>query len=145
MKFAIIAAMLLLIAPGLAAQDFPGQLQGTWQMEKREIFEHWDSLAPGKMMGFSYKMVNGQMKISEYLSLESRSDGVVYTATVIGQNHGQGIEFRLRSPDAATWIFENPEHDFPQQITYQMIEPGTLMVTIAGKDKSFSYKLLKRQ
>lgn len=118
-------------------------LQGTWKMENRETYEHWSKLDDSSFNGFSYQLKNGEMKVSEFLTISSNSDKIIYTATVINQNQGKGIPFSLTKSDSA-YVFENPSHDFPKRIVYQPLNQNQVKVTVSdGGKKGFSYILSK--
>lgn len=84
------------------------------------------------------------MEISEYLDISERDNQTIYTATVINQNNGKGIEFKLTKTDS-TYTFENPVHDFPKKISYQKLSANEIFVQVSdGKQKRFSYKMTKQ-
>lgn len=105
----------------LAQSDFPGFLQGTWKMEGKETYEHWDRLNANSLKGCSYEVQNRQITISEYLDISRTENGIIYTATVINQNQGNEINFNLTQSDSI-YTFENPDHDFPKKIVYKKTE-----------------------
>jgi uncharacterized protein YciI len=124
--------------------NIPIFLQGTWKMENKEIYEHWDKINGQTLKGISYKLRNGQMEISEYLDISGRNNQTIYTATVIKQNNGKGIEFKL-TKTGSTFIFENPDHDFPKRISYQKLSGNGIFVNVSdGKQKGFSYKMTRQ-
>ena len=55
-----------------------------------------------------------------------------FLPTVTDQNDGQTITFSLRSIDSKGWVFECPEHDYPQRIAYQRVSRDSLVATISG-------------
>lgn len=123
---------------------FPSFLQGTWKVENKEIYEHWDKLNEQTLKGFSYQISNGQITVSEYLEIIQRKREIVYTATVIGQNQGISVEFKQTNGDSIL-IFENPNHDFPKKISYKKISDTELFVNVSdGGQKGFSYRLNKQ-
>lgn len=144
MKNLFLLITLLTVNLTFAQSNIPDFLQGTWKMENKEIYEHWDKLNSQTLKGFSYKLKNGQMEISEYLDISERDNQIIYTATVINQNSGNGIEFKLTKTDS-TYTFENPVHDFPKKISYQKISENEVFVQVSnGKQKGFSYKMVKQ-
>ena len=139
MKTFLAFLLVLIITIPIAHTQLPGFLQGTWKMENREVYEHWDFLNEHSMKGFAYKMDKGQMLITEYLDLTQTNSEITYIATVLTQNQGRGIAFQLNRSGAA-WVFENPRHDFPQKITYTQRSENTLFVEVSGSgEKGFSY------
>lgn len=144
MKYIFLLITLLTLNLTFGQSNIPDFLQGTWKMENKEIYEHWDKLNSQTLKGFSYKLKNGQMGISEYLDISERDNQTLYTATVINQNNGKGIEFKLTKTDS-TYTFENPAHDFPKKISYQKLSDNEIFVQVSdGKQKGFSYKMTKQ-
>lgn len=140
--FLFIAVLSANLAVGQSS--IPGFLQGTWKVENKEIYEHWDRLNSQTLKGFSYELKNGQMEISEYLSISESNNQTIYTAAVINQNNGKGIEFRLTKSDSIV-VFENPDHDFPKKISYQRLTDNEVFVQVSdGQQKGFSYKMTKQ-
>lgn len=144
MKYILL--LLTLFTNNLASGQIsiPSFLQGTWKIENKEHFEHWDQLDNQTLRGFAYKLENGQMKVSEYLDISERDKTILYTATVLNQNNGKGVEFKLIRADSIV-IFENPVHDFPKKISYQKLSNNEIFVQVSdGKQKTFSYKMKKQ-
>lgn len=144
MKY-IFALLILYLSDIASAQTiFPDFLQGTWKIEDKEVFEHWDKLNSNTMKGFSYTSDKGEMTISEYLDLSRNGNNIIYTATVLNQNQGNGINFILSESDT-TFVFENPDHDFPKKIVYKRLTDKTVFVQVSdGKQKGFSYIMRKQ-
>jgi hypothetical protein len=107
----ILTLLVLSIGKLTFAQSIlPDFLLGTWKMENKEVYENWDKLNEGTLKGFSYKLNDGQMLISEYLDIRKVGKEIFYTATVINQNSGEPVDFKLTKSDSS-YIFENPNHD----------------------------------
>jgi len=144
MKYIFVFLTLFLAKVALAQFTFPYFLQGTWKMENKEIFEHWDQLNDNTLKGFSYTLKFGQMTISEYLDISRINEEITYTATVLNQNQGKGISFKLTKTDSV-FTFENPDHDFPKKITYQKLNDTEIFVQVSdGNQKGFAYKMQKQ-
>ncbi len=108
-------------------------------MEGKEIYERWDLLNENTLKGFSYYFENRQMTVLEYLDISETAAGVVYSATVMGQNNGRSIEF-IQTGLGNAFVYENPNHDFPKKIVYNKISDNELFVEVLGEDgKGFSY------
>ena len=130
------AFLLVLFLPTFA-QEKPqvkdlAWLSGCWQMERapgRISYEQWTYPA-GIMIGMAYTMRDGKMVDHEFLRLIERDGDVHYVATPYGQKE---TEFKLTSHKDGVAVFENPEHDFPQKITYTR---GASVITarVEGKD-----------
>jgi uncharacterized protein YciI len=143
MKSAMIS-LILIVSYEIGAQIiFPDFLAGTWKTENKEIYERWDQLNQNNLKGISYLLKDGQMIITEYLDISRNDHDIIYTANVLNQNNGEGISFRLSLSDS-TYIFENPDHDFPTKIMYQKLSDTELNVQVSdGNDRSFAYRLKK--
>ncbi len=119
-------------------------LIGTWKMEGKDNYESWKKIED-KLVGKSFKMINGQEQVSETIEISVQGHNIVYTPTVFDQNEGLAIPFILKSSKENKFSFENPEHDFPKKIQYKILTKKELLVSVLGKnDKGFSYKLMKQ-
>jgi len=143
MKSILTFLFLILTDIAFTQSALPDFLQGTWKVEGKEIYEHWDKLNDNSLKGFSYTMENAEMKISEYLDISRNANEIVYTATVLDNNNGKGISFRLTSADSS-FTFENPDHDFPKKIVYHKLNHSEIFVQVSdGNLKGFSFKMKK--
>jgi Domain of unknown function (DUF6265) len=69
---------------------------------------------------------------SETISLEQNGGNIFFIPTVKGQNNEQPVKFLLTYSTMNQLVFENPEHDFPQKITYTQITKDSLLAEISG-------------
>ncbi|MDT7827698.1 DUF6265 family protein [Pricia sp. S334] len=143
MKYIFTLLMLFLTDIAFAQSDFPDFLQGTWKMENKESYEHWDKLNENTLKGFTYKIKDGQLRVSEYLDISRNKNQIIYTATVLNQNQAKGIEFELTKIDS-TFTFENPKHDFPKKIVYQKRNESEIFVQVSDGKNGFSFKMKKQ-
>lgn len=144
MRSILTILILFIVEVTFSQSNFPDFLQGTWKMENKEIYEHWDKLNDSTLKGFSYELKGGQMAISEYLDISRIKKEITYTATVLNQNQSKGIDFKLTKTDS-TFTFENPNHDFPKKIVYQKLNDVEIFVQVSdGKQKEFAYKMQKQ-
>ncbi len=120
-------------------------LIGTWKMENKNTYESWQKVSDTEYKGKSYKLHEGQMQVSEFLTIKISDDKIIYEATVPNQNDGKTIPFELNM-STKDWIsFENPNHDFPKKIQYKIIDDTKVQVNVSGEDdKGFSYYQLKQ-
>ncbi|MGD9993662.1 MAG: DUF6265 family protein [Salinivirgaceae bacterium] len=144
MKISLTFIALLITHLAFGQAIFPDFLQGTWKMENNEVYERWDKVNEHTLKGFSYKIADGQMTVSEYLEIVQKNDGLIYTATVLNQNQGTAIEFKLTQSDSA-YTFVNPRHDFPKKIVYKKRSDKELLVQISGdKQGPLAYRMTKQ-
>jgi hypothetical protein len=135
---------LLLFQASFAQNNLFDFLQGTWKMDGKEIYEHWDKLNNYSMKGVSYAIDDEQIVIFEYLEMLSDNDIVIYVATAVGENDGLGIAFTMTRSDSI-FSFENPQHDFPKIITYQKISDNEMTVKISdGFSKEIIYSMRRK-
>ena len=139
MKYSLFLSIFLISTTftRVLAQNFPVFLQGTWKVENSEIYEHWDKISENNFRGLLYKMENGKMQVTEYLEIRRLGTDVIYTATVLNQNKGLGIDFKLMRNDSL-YSFENPGHDFPKFIRYQSISENKMKATVGTNEDSFT-------
>jgi len=112
-------------------------LVGTWKYENKDQFEVWEWADGSQLQGYVYKMEAGKKEILETLSLEIQPDQVVYKARPKNQNEGRIIPFVLNRSMEDWYSFENPEHDFPNQIQYQRLAEDTLKIRVIGREGRF--------
>lgn len=125
----------------MSQMTMPTALSGTWKVSGKSEYEHWDILNPGSMRGMVYINQGGELKIKEYLRIDLEGDKIFYGATVVRQNQGNEVKFRMTRKDSVV-VFENPEHDFPKRIAYTMRGADALGVHVSdGGTKGFSYVL----
>ena len=111
---------------------------GKWEMkmENKSIFEEWTMLDDSTFVGSSYLQDgNGKRKVLETMELRSRRGVSYYVPTVKGQNNNQEVVFKISNNEENKFTAENPEHDFPQRIYYELKSPNELKAQIEGTQK----------
>jgi hypothetical protein len=82
-------------------------------------YEQWKEVDDRHFAGLSWTLFNAKDTIfSEKIELVAEGEDIFYIPT-IKQNNGP-VRFKMKSLVGDTVIFENPEHDFPQIIRYEM-------------------------
>lgn len=109
-------------------------LIGSWknQSVKTLDIETWKKLNDSIFLGRSYSLKGTDTVSSEHIKLEQHAGKLYYIPTVKNQNDGKAVTFTLTSSDKKHLVFENPEHDFPQKITYTQISKDSLVAEITG-------------
>jgi len=64
MKLVLTFTIIALANLTFSQATFPDFLQGTWKMENKEIYEHWDKLDNKELKGISYRINDGQLFVS---------------------------------------------------------------------------------
>jgi len=141
MKTLLSLSLCLLMTNIFAQTNFPSFLEGTWKSEDGNTYEHWDILSPTLMKGYSYEMNGSETVVKEYLDMAKVGKSILYIPTVIGQNDGKPIHFKMTRSDSV-FIFENPKHDFPKKIIYSLVNPFTVHIDVVGaNNEGFSYNM----
>ncbi|MEZ5977709.1 MAG: DUF6265 family protein [Planctomycetota bacterium] len=91
------------------------------------IEERWSPPLGGAMLATSRTASRDAMVAFEHLRIVERDGGLVYVAQ---PNGIAPTEFLLTELSERRAVFENPRHDFPQCITYELSEAGALTASI---------------
>ena len=108
-------------------------LQGTWQMKtsKGILYEGWQKINDTLLQGGSYKIKEHDTIFLERVSLKLTPDGIFYVP-VVEENNMQPVNFKLTSHNNNSFLFENPEHDFPKRVIYELITKDSIHAYIDG-------------
>lgn len=125
-------------------------LAGQWVGQRSSgssIEERWSPALGGAMLAVSRTVnKNGKMVAFEYLRILERDGGLVYIAQPGG---GAATEFVLTELGATEQggtraVFDNPRHDYPKRIVYELSAEGDLSATIGfmkgGTPRRFEWK-----
>jgi hypothetical protein len=112
-------------------------MTGRWEMQTDGgiLSEEWRKINDSVYSGTSFMISGGDTLFSEKISLTRAGNELHYIPVVSGQNDGKPVIFRFTSAQGGQWVFENPAHDFPQQIIYAHPHPDSLVAVIMGNDK----------
>ena len=131
--------MLVIACCGFAlhscAQNTPSDsfelLENTWSGEygKGTFTETWKIIDKWTLEGWGYYVVESDTVMREYLQIRKTGDHWGYLASI---NGSPPVLFNLKKVEGQSWIFANPEHDFPQEIQYVINSNGTLEVHTRG-------------
>lgn len=117
-------------------------LAGAWTGTKRRssLEERWSPPLGGAMLGVSRTVLRDSMIGFEYLRIVERDDSLVYIAQPGG---APPTEFVLTEMGETRAVFENPRHDFPQRIVYELSAEGGLNASIGfatgGRPEVFEF------
>jgi hypothetical protein len=103
--------------------------------------ERWGPPLGGAMLGTSRTVKNGKMVAFEYLRVVERNGGLVYIAQPGG---APPTEFALTELEGTRAVFENPRHDSPQRIVYELSDELRLSASIGyirgGRPRLFEFE-----
>ncbi len=100
-------------------------------------YEHWEKTSDTLFTGGSETIKNGDTIFAEKLKIELIEGNIYYIADV--SHNPAPVKFKLTYLTESDAVFENPEHDFPQKISYKNIE-GVLNASIEGPGKDKQWK-----
>ena len=105
------------------------------------IEERWGPPLGGALLAVSRTVRGGRMVAFEYLRIVEREGGLVYIAQ---PNGGAPTEFTLTELGEKRAVFENPRHDSPQRIVYELSAEGQWSASIGftkgGRPQRFEFK-----
>ena len=108
-------------------------LAGTWAGQKDGVHseELWTAAAGGMMLGLHRDVRPGSKAFFEFLRIEATPDGLAYIASPAGQ---PAKAFPLLGAGDRSVVFGDPQHDFPQRLTYRR-EGDRLHVRAEGQGR----------
>ena len=109
-------------------------LQGCWESvtPQRAIEEQWTAPRGTSMLGMGRTVRGTQLIDYELMVVREDGERLAYEAHPAGQ---ASTVFGSMTVSPTRVIFENPEHDFPQQVGYEAKSAGGLVAWIAGTEK----------
>lgn len=126
----------------------PFQLQnivGLWQSQGTIVFyEQWQMTDDSAFVGVSFSINGMDTLVLENMRIAAEHQSLVYEATVLNQNKGRVIRFMQTESETDRLVFENLQHDYPNRISYIMINDSILTTIIenskGNKQKKFELK-----
>jgi hypothetical protein len=103
-------------------------LEGTWKMKTKKgtICEEWKKMDKSYLQSRGYMIKGTDTVINERVALTRTKEDIFYTSTVEDQNDKKPVAFKLTSSAGNVFVFENPEHDFPKRIVYDLVTADSL-------------------
>lgn len=129
--------------PARATMGDVAWLSGAWVGTRgaASIEERWTPPLGGAMLGVSRTVSRDRLVAFEFLRVVEREGGLVYIAQ---PNGAPPTEFVLTELAGKRAVFENPRHDFPQRISYELSPEGQLSASISrikgGRQQRFDFK-----
>ena len=109
-------------------------LLGKWENKVDEgvLSENWKRLNDSTFQAESFFIKEKDTLHFESITLQQKGEELFYNATVKGQNNDKPVTFKMTSETDKNLVFENPKHDYPQKITYSLINKDSLVAEISG-------------
>ena len=107
-------------------------LAGCWKSSnsKFETREHWMPASGNMMVGISHTVSDGKTIGYEYLRIEENDGKLIYIAVPSGQKETSFYQSEITDKKI---VFVNPDHDFPQRITYYLLNDGSIHARVEGE------------
>lgn len=120
-------------------------LSGSWVGSRSSgatFEERWSPPKGGSMLAISRTVnASGKMSAFEFLRIVEREGGLVYVAQPGG---APPTEFVLTELSKTRAVFDNPRHDYPKRIIYELSADGSLTAIIGymkgGTPRRFEFK-----
>ncbi len=103
-------------------------LAGSWS-DSAGTEEHLTSADGGKILGMAKQIVDGKVEFFEFFEINEINGKLVYQPMPMGV---AGVDFTATEVTKDRAVFENPTHDFPKKITYELKAADTLSILVEG-------------
>jgi Domain of unknown function (DUF6265) len=115
-------------------------IQGTWTCSNpkpgRTLQEHWNKVSDEELRGYSLSMKGADTLSFEKMHILMKDNELFFVADV--PENKKLIYFRITEINDSGFVCQNPDHDFPKQISYS-VNGNKLKATISGNGKSIDY------
>lgn len=91
-----------------------------------------EKINENELTGKSYALKGADTIIFETVQLKQEGESLYYIPTVRNQNDGKPVSFKAYSVTDSKMVFGNPEHDFPQSVSYTKLSADSLVAEISG-------------
>jgi len=120
-------------------------LEGGWVRAMKgdqHAHERWQVVSPNEWHGWGVTFIGTDTSFLEKIKIIKQDDDMFYIADV--PENPEPVYFRFTTLTDSGFICENPEHDFPKKIEYQL-EGDTLNATISGNGESMTFSFMKQR
>lgn len=126
-----VAWVLLATSPLRAGVNDLAWLSGCWIADGAESgsIEQWTAPAGGSMLGVNRTVKGGKTLAFEFMRIVDGDDKLVFISSPSGQ---ATASFTMTHQADRKIVFENPQHDFPQKIIYELLGNNALLGRIEG-------------
>ena len=111
------------------------KLVGIWANENGRSFEQWTKTKNGTYLSKVFSVKGTDTSWREEADVYPEGNNWVFENTVKNQNGGKPIKFISTILNKNVVQFSNPEHDFPTDVNYTIIDANTLRPFIIGPNK----------
>ncbi len=120
-------------------------LEGTWNRLNTSIgtiaHERWMENSPNEWIGWGVTLKGSDTTFVEKLKIVKKDNSLYYVADVT--ENPEPVYFKFTTLTKSGFVCENPDHDFPKKIAYNL--NGKIMTAIiSGDGKSSSFRFEKK-
>lgn len=107
---------------------------GRWENNSPEgnLSETWEKINDSTFSAETYFVIKSDTVFSEKVTLEERNGALSYIVITPNQNNAQPVAFKLNKNVSDKLTFENPDHDYPNTITYHKAGNDSIVAEISG-------------
>ncbi|MBX2876379.1 MAG: hypothetical protein KTR30_29945 [Saprospiraceae bacterium] len=122
----------------LAPTPFDG-LIGHWEgpLGGGTFIEKWEKIASDYLQGEGFWIRGGDTILVENISIRKLGEHWAYIAII---NNSAPTLFTATKVENNNWVFRNPEHDYPQEVGYELKSQDELQAWTDGKVKGKARK-----
>lgn len=121
-------------------------LIGTWEnmdMEPGETAaETWSRGEAGSLLGLGCTLRGNDTVFIEKLKIVKKDGDWYYVADV--SHNAAPVFFKMTSVNASGFVCENPEHDFPQKISYRL-DGDIISAAISAGPKEIPFRFRRKK
>jgi len=118
---------------------------GVWNQNETNSFEIWWKNENNEYVGKVINVTDGDTMLLENVAILKQGNEIYYQATVANQNEQKPVQFLLTASQPDLLIFENPDHDFPNIIRYELIDKDEMRAIINGKGEQSTPRIFEYQ
>lgn len=138
----LLVTLLAFGLPAIAGAELPAALAGCWQDPAGEpgSGEVWMAPAGGSMLGMARTLKGGRQVQFEFQQLRLEADGGL---VFIAQPNGRPpTRFLASRSGPEEWVFDNPDHDFPQRVAYRIEAADRVAARIEGPGRDGRWRVV---
>ena len=105
-------------------------------------FESWSKESKYQWTGLGVTMKGSDTSFVEKLSIEIKNDQIYYVA--LPSQNTEPTYFKMTEISETGFISENPEHDFPKMISYELEGDKLTAIISDGGDKKMGFVFKKK-
>lgn len=123
--------------PRIDTLSFPlERLAGKWQDMNRDnaFYEEWSQIDESSLSGTGYVMSSADTVFIERLEIKPIDNDLYYIVGLSSNQRDETVKFKMTEATAQRIVFENPKHDFPKKITYELMPDSGMQVHLNGHE-----------